>query len=235
MEVFSEASFQAVLDLWGVNDDIKGYGLRRKLNDPLSNRLYKHKDQKEDYFCNFKTVSERKLNVLENAELLTDHGAQDRFEAPTGLSSQYTSQCSVVHQIQSVENNVTELNDDVPCSHLNVRRENNICDWCHCVNELRLSWCENCGHVINKDQEYFPCRELLNDGTQVLVSSHYGNTQTNSASWSYFSNTKTSSPAKLQAQCGSYQRHWKKSSYYSWMKPSSSVDLVNNKVDHLST
>ena len=137
--------------------------------------------------------------------------------------------------MKKLENNVTELNDDVPCSHLNVLRESDICDWCHCVNELRLSWCENCGRVINKDQEYLPCRELLNGGTQeVLVSSHYGNTQTNCASWSYFSNTKTSRPTQLQAQCDSYQRHWKKSSYYSWMKPSSSVDLVNNKVNQLS-
>ena len=185
-------------------------------------------------------------SVLDNADLFTGHGALDKSEAPTRISKEPDEQAdlckrySPVNHIQPVENDSTKLNDDYPCLPLDLQfkggaesRVIDVCDWCHCVNEMRLSWCENCGRVINKDQQYSLSRDPLNSDTQILDSSHHGNTQTNLTSLAdYYTNTKTSRCTRLQAHCGAYQRHWKKSSYYLWMKPSSSVDLVNSKVDH---
>ena len=181
-------------------------------------------------------------DVLNNADLLTGHSAQDKFEAPTENSKQsdketnFYIQSSLVDHIQSVENDTT--NGDL-CLQLNGQYESeaqsevtNICSWCHCVNELRLNWCENCGCVINNEQECSPNMDLLNSDMQILDSSYYSNTQTNFALLSC-SDIKTNQCTQLQAQGDSYQRHWKKSSYYMWMKPSSSLALLN-KVDHIS-
>ena len=254
MEVSSDVSSKALLDLWGINDDdIKRYRICRKLTDPLPRPLlpsYKGTEVKENYFCTIPSsepVSDREINVLDDVDRFTDHGALDKFEAPTGISEE-TGLCkhySPVKHIQPVESDTTKLNDNhpssYPCTPSDLRHESavenrviDVCDWCHCVNELRLSWCENCGRVINKDQQYSSSKEPLNSDTHILDSSHHGNTQTNFTSLGdgYIS-TKTSRCTRLQAHCDSYQRHWKKSSYYFWMKPSSSIDLVNSKVGRI--
>ena len=251
MEVSSEVSSNALLDLWGINDDdIKRYRICRKLTDPLLCPSYNRTDVKEDYIWTISSsepVSDRKTNVLDNVEPFTRHGALDKFEAPTEISeehdeeTEFCKRCSPTSHNQPVENDAPKLSINTSCSPLDVEYESeagseaiDVCDWCHCVNELRLSWCENCGRVINKDQQYSSCRDPLNSGTQILDSSHYGNTQTNFTSLAgYHNNAKTSKCTQLQAHGDSYQRHWKKSSYYLWMKPSSSLDLVNSKVDHI--
>ena len=250
MAASSEFSFRAVLDLWGVsNDDAERYGLCRKLNDPLPNRpLYKQTEH-ENYFCSvssFKPVPEGTLN---EAELQTGRGAQEglrsRLEAPAENSTQYDENAtslhahrSAVHEIKPVENSPTSNNGDRSLQvDVRSRYESEviaICRWCHCENQLKLSWCENCGRVINEDQKYSPCRDLLKGGTQTLDSSHYGNAQTNREWWSNFSNTQTSKYTQLQAQGNSYLRHWKKSSFYSWRKPSSSLRLVDDNINDIA-
>ena len=239
MEVSSEVSSNTLLDLWGINDDdIKRYRICRKLADPLSCPSYKRTEVRENYtrtISSSEPVSDRKTNVLDNVELFTGHGALNKFEALTGISSgiseehdeetDFSKRYSPANQIQPVENDAIKLSNDL-YSYLPLESEAgseviDVCDWCHCVNELRLSWCENCGRVINKDQQYSSCRDPLNSDTQIFDSSHYGNTQTN-----------LSKCTQLKAQSDSYQRHWKKSSYYLWKKPSSSVDLVS-EVDHI--
>ena len=254
MAASAEFSFKAVLDLWGVNnDDIERYGLCRKLSDPLSIPSYQEENL-ENYFCNIsssKTVSEG--TTLGEARLLSSGGAQDMYrlrgrpEAPAGISAPYDENTTglqdyppTVSLIKPAEDSAVFNNDDVSLQE-NVQSRSEslvaICDWCQCVNELKLSWCENCGRVINTDQEYSPYK---NGDTHVLYSSHYGDTQTNRKSQSCFSNTKTSECTQLQAQGDSYQRHWKKSSYYSWRKPSSSLHTVDDSnvnliaVDQLS-
>ena len=247
MELSPDVSSKALLDLWGINDDdIKRYRICRKLTDPalVSCPSYKGTEVEENYISTIRSsepVSDE-INVLDNVDLFTGHGALDKFEAaPTEISEESDEQAdlckrySPVNHMQPVESDATKLNDDYPfLLDLQFKsgaesRVIDVCDWCHCVNEMRLSWCENCGRVMNKDQQYSSSGPLNSD-TQILDSSNHSNTQTNFAG--YYTNTKTSRCTQLQAHCGSYQRHWKKSSYYLWMKPSSSVDLVNSKVDH---
>lgn len=243
METSSEASSKTLLDLWGVSDDdVKRYrGFRIESNNTLTSLFYERRDINEKYLCtvsSLETVSGRKLNSLDNSEpiYVTRNGAQDKFEAHTAPSNKrkdFSNHFPPVHHTQSIESNTTELANSDQCLQLDGQDESaviDICDWCHCMNELRLSWCENCGRVISKEQQHSTGIHLLNCGTQVLDSSYHGNTKTNPTLLSYPSDIKTSKCTQLQAQCDSYQRHWKKSSYYSWIKPSSSVNLVN-KVD----
>ena len=246
MEVSSEVSPKALLDLWGINDDdIKRYRICGKLNDPrtidartnpLSCSLYKprYKQTDANYLCR-----DRKMDVPSNLEFVGGDGAQHKFEAPTGISEENdeeTDLCKRYLPIQLVKSDTNEPSNEYSQLVGQDRSELQnkvICDWCNYVNELKLSWCENCGRVINnKDQRYGSCKDALNSDTQD--SSYYGYTQTNMTSLGCLGHTKTRKCTKLQARCDSYQRHWKKSSYYLWMKPSSSIVLVNDEVAGLS-
>lgn len=247
----SPVSSNTLLDLWGLNDDdIQRYRICRevtRLNESLS-CPYKSTDLKEDNFCiisSLDSVCEKKANVSNNVARSSDHCAQNRIKAPTAETIEdayFNSRCSPANCIKSIENNAVGSSRSNLCLQMNLRGESeaegwaqgetiDICDYCHRVNKLKLSWCENCGRAIKKDKRYQEYsshrRNILNCDTQILDCGHYGNTQTN------FNNTITSRCTWLQAQDDCYQRHWKKSSYYSWMKPQSSLDVVNNKVDQL--
>ena len=242
MEVSSEVSSKALLDLWGINDDdIKRYRICRKLTDPSSCSLYTQIDATESYLCSISSpeharehVPDRKMAVLNNLKLVGGDGAQHKFEAPTtGIdeeNDEETNFCKRYLPIQptnDLSNEYSQLNGQ------DRSETTQICDWCHCVNELKLSWCENCGRVINNDQQYSSCKDPLNSGN-TQESSYYGNTQTNLTSLGSLGHTKTRKCTQLKVRCDSYQRHWKKSSYYLWMKPSSSIVLVDDEVAGLS-
>ena len=249
MEVSSEVSPKALLDLWGINDDdIKRYRICGKLNDsrtidartnPLSCSLYQQTDA--NYLCSMSSSEhkfDRKMDVPSNLELVAGDGAQHKFEAPTGISEENdeeTDLCKRYLPIQLVKSDANEPSNEYSQLVGQDRSEPQnkvICNWCHYVNELKLSWCENCGRVMNKDQQYSSCKNPLNSDTQN--SSYYGNTQTSLTSLGCLGHTKTRKCTQLQARCDSYQRHWKKSSYYLWMKPSSSIVLVNDEAAGLS-
>ena len=87
--------------------------------------------------------------------------------------------------------------------------EKTVCNWCNWTNELQLSWCENCGRVINSSQDSFkmkddPCRSCDHQ-LQALNSINYPATKTSSTS-------RTHRCSEMHYKSSSYHRHWRTSS-----------------------
>ena len=91
--------------------------------------------------------------------------AQHKFEAPTGIgeeNDEETERYLPIQPVKSVTNKLSNESSQLDGQDSSEMQNKVICDWYHCVNELKLSWCENCGCVINNDWQYSSCKEPLN-------------------------------------------------------------------------
>jgi len=88
--------------------------------------------------------------------------------------------------------------------------EKTVCEWCSWTNELQLSWCENCGRVVNSSKDKCKSKNhLLDHKVQTSVNSVYPEIKNNSTSSIY---GRTHRCLESRTKNSSYQRHWKTSS-----------------------
>ena len=176
-------SHQTLLDIWDLSDeDIKKYGY-------FCGRLNESE-------CPVPPVRGAKVDALKEAPVYKhdydfEHCRQDkaRISPVSHLVTSYSLSDDDDMNVKSVSSCV---------------REKTVCDWCNWSNELQLSWCENCGHVVNSSQDKCETKDLCNHKVQTSVNS---GTKNSTSSYS-----RTHRCLESRAKYSSYQRHWKTSS-----------------------
>ena len=182
-------SHQTLLDIWDLSDeDIKKCG----------------------YFCGSLNDcrSERPVPPVRGAKVdASKEASVDKHDC----NFEHCRQDSCIKaRISPVSHLVTSysLSDDDDVNVKSVSScvsEKTVCDWCNWSNELQLSWCENCGHVVNSSQDKYETKDhLCNHKEQTSVNSMYPGTKNFTSSYGRC--------LESRAKNSCYQRHWKTSS-----------------------
>ncbi|XP_065904347.1 uncharacterized protein [Dysidea avara] len=198
-------SHQTLLDIWNLNhEDINRYCCG-KLNDCRS-------EQSDAAIGTIQSAMRgAEVNVLKEVPVdKHDHDFGHYTQDPLPCVKPRTSQVSHLDASLSDDNDMSLeglCNSNGSCTS-----EKTVCDWCNWTNVLQLSWCENCGHVINSSQDKYERKgQIHNQEVQTFVNSmcySYPGTKNNSTS----SYGRTHCCLESRTKNNSYQRHWKTSS-----------------------